>query len=302
MQLFLSLADSTKDAPNENFARELMELFTLGGGYTETDVREVSRALTGWRAKWTRAGFQGIWWDAKSHDTGKKKIFGRVGHWGPADVVQLVTRHPRHAPFLVEKLWSYFVTEPLDRTTRARLVRAYVGSNRRIQPVVEQILAHPALYARLDGPDMVKAPVVYVAGLLRTTGTPITIDAYGWLLSQMGQYPFQPPSVAGWDWGPAWLSTNSLHARISFANAVLAWNGAPLKMADGSAQLTWGPQDHLDAALVAVGHPWIADDTRQALLALATNFDDGKPRQDKADMLQRLLRHLLVSGPDAHLH
>jgi uncharacterized protein (DUF1800 family) len=301
MQLFLSLADSTKDAPNENFARELMELFTLGGGYSERDVREVARALTGWRARWTRSGFQGIHWDPEAHDTGRKTIFGRTGRFGPSDVVHLVTHHPRHAPFLVGKLWSFFVTDPLDAATQAALVRTYVRGGRRIEPVVARILDHPALYARLDAPDMVKAPVVQVAGMLRTTGTPITIDAYGWLLAEMGQYPFQPPSVAGWDWGPAWLSTGSMRARVTLVNAFTAWNGAPLRMPDGAAGLGWSPDEHLEAALDATGRPWIATDTRAALIALAAGFYDGRPRQDKADMLQRLLRHLLLSGPDAHL-
>ena len=302
MQLFLSLADSTKQAPNENFARELMELFTLGGGYTERDVREVARALTGWRARWTRSGFQGIHWDPEAHDNGRKTILGRTGRFGPTDVVQLVTRHPRHAPFLVGKLWSFFVTQPLDGATRAALVRTYQRSDRRIEPVVAQILDHPALYARLDAPDMVKAPVVHVAGLLRTTGTPITTDAYGWLLAQMGQYPFQPPSVAGWDWGPAWLSTGSMRARVLLANMALAWGDTPLKVADSSAQLDWSAGEHVEAALDAMGRPWIGADTRAALLQLAGGFHDGRPRQEKADMLQRLLRHLLISGPDAHLH
>lgn len=302
MQLFLSLADSTKEAPNENFARELLELFALGGGYSEQDVREVARALTGWRSRWGDNGLESIRWDPEAHDPGRKLIFGQRGRFGPADVIKLVTHHPRHAPFLVGKLWSFFVNEPLDSGTRARLVRAYVGGGRAIKPVVAEILDHPALYARLDAPDMVKAPVVHVAGLLRTTGTPITTGSYGWVLDQMGQYPFQPPSVAGWDWGPAWLSTNAMRARVTLANVLLAWGEAPLKVREGAGDLTWSAEQHLEAALDAVGRPWIAADTRAVLLELARTFDDGKPRKDKADMLQRLLRHLLICGPDAHLH
>ncbi|HEU4656911.1 MAG TPA: DUF1800 domain-containing protein [Capillimicrobium sp.] len=305
MQLFLSLADSSKDAPNENFARELVELFTLGGeGYTERDVREIARALTGWRADWGDDGLRGIRWDPSAHDRGRKVIFGRRGRFGPREVVRLVTEHPRHAPFLVGKLWSFFVTEPLDAPTRAALVKAYVGSRRQIRPVVERILAHPALYASLDAPQMVKAPIVHVAGVLRTTGTPITTDAYGWLLDQMGQFPFHPPSVAGWDWGAAWLSTNAMRARVTFANMLLAWGDAPLAMPDGTADVAWTPEQHLDAALEAMGRPWISAGTRTVLLETAAGYQDNpaRPRRDRADMLQRLLRHLLISGPDAQLH
>lgn len=305
MQLFLSLADSSKDAPNENFARELVELFTLGGqGYTERDVREIARALTGWRSDWGDGRLRSIRWDPALHDAGRKVIFGKRGRFGPRDVIHLVTTHPRHAPFLVGKLWAFFVAEPLDAGTRAALARTYVRSGRRIQPVVAQILGHPALYARLDAPDMVKAPVVHLAGLLRTTGTPVTIDAYGWLLDQMGQFPFQPPSVNGWDWGPAWLSTNAMRARVTLANAMLSWDGAPLKVPAGAGDVAWSPEQHLDAALAAVGRPWISAGTRGVLLGLAAGFQDNpaRPRRDRADMLQRLLRHLLISGPDAHLH
>jgi hypothetical protein len=236
------------------------------------------------------------------HDSGPKVIFGKRGRFGPSEVVRLVTRHPRHAPFLVGKLWAYFTNEPLDAGTRAQLVRTYTGSKLQIKPVVAAILAHPALYSRLDAPDMVKSPVVHIAGLLRTTGTPITIESYGWLLDQMGQFPFHPPSVAGWDWGPAWLSTNAMRARVSLANAMLSWDGAPLKVPDGAGDIAWSAEQHLETALDAVGRPWISSGTRQVLVELAGGFYDGRPRKDRADMLQRLLRNLLISGPDAHLH
>lgn len=305
MQLFLSLASSTKDAPNENFARELMELFTLGGGYSEADVRAVSRALTGWRTRRTASGRPVIRWDATLHDAGRKRIFGRTGTFGTEDVMHLVTRHPRHAPFLVGRLWEYFVTEPLDPATQARLSRVYTASGLQIKPLVAAILAHPALYAGLDAPDQVKAPVVLVAGALRTTGTPITTSTYVNLMTQMGQKLFAPPSVAGWDWGPAWMSTNAMHARVSLANALVAVTGAPLRPPAGSGDPAWSPEQHLETALNAVGRPWISEPSRAALLGLAAGFYDGlksaRSRQDRADVHQRLLRHLLLCGPDAQL-
>src|SRR3954451_6976211 len=152
MQLFLSLADSTKDAPNENYARELMELFTLGGGYTERDVREAARALTGFRTTWAKGDLQRIAFDAKLHDAGVKRIFGRYGRFGADGVLDLVVAHPRHARFLTRKLWDFFVAEAPDRATQRALVRTYEQSGHRMAPVVERILRHPALYARLDAP------------------------------------------------------------------------------------------------------------------------------------------------------
>ncbi len=86
------------------------------------------------------------------------------------DVIDIVTAHRNHAPFLVGKLWSYFITEPLDASTKARLVRIYRSKKLAIKPVVAEILAHPKLYANLDRPDMVKSPLVFLAGTLRTNG------------------------------------------------------------------------------------------------------------------------------------
>jgi uncharacterized protein (DUF1800 family) len=304
MQFFLSLADSTKDAPNENFARELMELFALGGGYTETDVREVARALTGWRSVRHGSRSRSIRWSSKDHDPGPKTIFGHTGKYTPRDVIELVTHHPAHAPFLMTKLWAAFTNEELTTSTRRALVDTYRRHDRRIKPVVAEILRHPALYSRLDAPDMIKPPVVLVAGLLRTTGTPITISAYTWLLDQMGQVPFRPPSVAGWDGGTAWLSTNSMRARVTLANQVLAWGDAPLKVPKGAGHLAWNARQHVTAAHDAVGRPWLSAGAHAVLVDVATTFfDDGHPPdRDRADMLQKLLRHLMISGPDAQLH
>jgi uncharacterized protein (DUF1800 family) len=307
MQVFLSLADSGKWAPNENYARELMELFTLGKGYSERDIREAARALTGWRARWTDSGFRGIFYDRSWHDRGVKRIFHKRGRFDWRDVVRLVTGHKQHAPFLVEKLWGYFVTAPLDGGTRKSLVATYRRSGHKIKPVVEKILRHPALYAELDHPDMVKSPIVFLAGAIRAAGGGIQRDSWSWLLDQMGQFPFQPPSVAGWDWGAAWLSTNTVHARFQAITYLMTEDG-PLTVPDGAAPVN-GPADEAVArARAATGEPWTSPDTNAALDRLAAGFfADFKPRQtwgwqERSDMRERVLRHLLLSGPDAHLH
>jgi uncharacterized protein (DUF1800 family) len=221
-------------------------------------------------------------------------------------VVELVTSHPNHAPFLVEKLWGYFVTEPLDRRTRTQLVRIYRGSGLKIKPLVGAILAHHKLYASLNSPEMVKAPVVFVAGALRSTRRYIDDDSWTWLLDSMGQFPFEPPSVAGWDWGPAWLNTNTARVRFSAVNYLMQ-NG-PLKVEDKSIPVTWTPDDHVAKALEVTGEPWISKSTAASLKAMVPRFFSGvKPTntylmQSRADMCQRALRHLLLSGPDAQLH
>ncbi len=305
MQLFLSLADSTKDAPNENFARELLELFTLGGGYSERDVREASRALTGYRSDWSRSGGVTIRYERDEHDDGTKRILGRRGRFGIDDVLDLVTEHPRHAPFLVTKLWEFFVAAPPSRATVRQLAAIYRGADLRVKPVVRAILEHPALYRRLDAPDMVKSPVVYVAGALRTTGSYVTHGYPTWLLQTMGQQLFHPPSVAGWDWGPKWMSSNAMRQRFVLGNYVVAY-GRP-RIRKGTYPVALPPAEAFMRAYRAVGEPWISRGTRRALIRLAANwYDDIDPRwRDeadwRADALQATLRHLLIAAPDSQL-
>jgi uncharacterized protein (DUF1800 family) len=309
MQLFLSLSDNDKNAPNENYARELMELFTLGAGYTEHDIREAARALTGWRPIKDGAGnVHSVVFARSHHDNGVKQIFGHRGRIGTSRVLDLVTTHRKHAPFITRKLWDFFVTRPPDGATATALVNTYRSGNGEIKPVVAQILTHPFLYADLDAPDMVKCPVVYVAGHLRTTGSPVTSGAYTWLLNAMGQLPFRPPSVAGWDWGTPWLSTGAVRARFALGNHLLGSATAPLPVPAGTGDPALSPEAQLEAALAATGRPWISPATRATLTAMAAGFfSDLKPRQrpqraKRADMLQRVLRHLLLTGPDAQLH
>jgi uncharacterized protein (DUF1800 family) len=307
MALFLSLVDSSKWAPNENYARELMELFALGKGYTEKDIREAARALTGFRAKWGNDGFQGMRYDKTFHDYGVKKIFGKRGKYDWRGVIDLVCANKNHAPFIVGKLWSYFVTQPLDARTKAQLVRLYKTRKYAIKPVVGEILKHPALYANLDRPDMVKAPLVFLAGALRTVGAGVDRSSWTWLSDGMGQQLFSPPSVAGWEWGPAWLSTNTMKNRFQTITHLFHNNG-PLEVADGSTPPDLSPDAAVERAWNAVGQPWMSDATRAALVQMAAGaFSDIRPnqasrRQQRADMRERAVRHLLLSGPDAQLH
>lgn len=303
MQLFLSLADSNRWAPNENYARELMELFTIGKGYTERDVREASRALTGYRIDYDRGVVARF--HADRHDDGVKRILGKRGRFGVDDVLDLVCAHPNHAPFLVTKLWSFFVATPPSKATVRSLAATYRRSGLRIKPVVRAILEHPALYRRLDAPDMVKCPVVYVAGALRTTRTPIRSRSFTWQLQLMGQQLFRPPTVAGWDWGPKWMSSNAMRERFSFGNYLVTY-GTP-RIRKGAQKATLTPAQAFARAYRAAGEPQISRRTRRALLRLAAGFFDDIDRRWRdeadwrADQLQVTLRHLLIASPDNQL-
>ena len=204
MLLWLNGTSNNRWDVNENYARELQELFCLGAGrgYSERDVRQLARALTGFRNDWTDSGPTRFRYDNKLHDTGAKKIYGKRGKFGWQEGVRLVTRHRRHPEFMVTKLWGYFIpTKPSPSTVKA-LSRLYVAHGREVRPLLEAILAHPDLYDA--GRRMVKPPVVQAAGMLRAVGRGIDTNAWAWLCDSACEYPSCCPTSragmtpAGW--------------------------------------------------------------------------------------------------------
>jgi uncharacterized protein (DUF1800 family) len=299
MQMFLSLANSEKGSPNENYARELFELFTLGvnNGYTERDVREAARALTGYTFDWDTKRFG---YDPDRHDDGVKRILGRVGRFRPLDVVEIAIEHKAHAPYICGKLWSYFSPRPCPSGLLRSLVRTYRAAKTDVRPVLREILNNKSLYAGLDAPDMVKPPFVYVAGLLRQTGSRVDDEGWVWRLDQMGQVPFYPPNVSGWEGGTSWLSTSAIRARFGAAAAVIRDT-----IEDGSISENQTPAKAIASALAATGLPRVGPRTAAAMHRYAVSSVAG--RTDKWEVehfypeRQRVLRHLLLAGPDAQV-
>ncbi len=221
MLLFLNGTSNNKWDPNENYAREMMELFSLGadrGAYTEDDVREMARALTGWRNDWSEAlGNYNFRFDPSYHDTGKKTVFGQTGKWNYEDAVRLCVSHPLHASFFVTKLWGYFIPRRALRShARVAAGASTPAPDYSIRAVVEAILQHPDFY---EGPELVTPPVVYNAGLLRSISRPIDTTAWAWLSANAGQQLFYPPNVSGWDF-TRWLDTSTAKARWEIASYV----------------------------------------------------------------------------------
>ena len=301
MLVFLSGIDNRRTAINENYAREVMELFTLGadrGAYTETDVRELARALTGWRATWQDdIGFLNFRFDPARADTTSKTLWAgtahaRTGSFDWRDACTLVLDNPYHRSFFVLKLWSYFVPSPPSAATQAPLEELYVASGRSIAQVVEAILLHPDVYL---GAPMVKPPAVYTAGLLRATGQTITTDDWVWLGDMAGQRLFYPPNVAGWN-DRAWLDTSRLYGRWYTADAVL--RPATRLPAHYTGSTESGAQA-LAAAVGHVGGPALTPESLGVLQALAdqpapVGFDGPTFRAHR----QNLLRQLVATSPD----
>jgi uncharacterized protein (DUF1800 family) len=319
MLLWLNGADSNRWAPNENYARELMELFCLGNDpgleaatyglwkqskmYTQADIHAAALALTGWRYDWRKAQLENpTFYDASWHATGSKTIFGHTGTWDWQDVVRLVVHHPNHAPFLARKLWSYFIPTPPPKSAMQMMVGNYLGSGHNLKPLLRVILRHPAMYQALDAPDLVKGPIVFVASTLRMTGQSITEDSWPWLLDAMGQVPFYPPNVSGWDQGAAWLNTNSAHAY---------WQTTSYLIRNTVGDPGQEPaKDAVSRAVAALSHPWVSNGARAKLEGYAQAFFDahsytanGKRVLGSHDRVerQRVLRALILAGPDGFL-
>jgi uncharacterized protein (DUF1800 family) len=297
MLLWLSGSDNSRYSPNENYGRELMELFTLGhgAGYTERDVREQARALTGFRNDWKDdVGPVDFRYDKSYHDPGVKVVFGKRGRFDWRDSCRLCLQHPAHKTFFVSKLWSYFVPAAPPRATRLALERLYVRSGYAVRPVVEAILKHPLLYL---GPRMVKSPVLYTAGLLRALGRGIDTEAWTWLGSLAGQQLFYPPNVAGWD-DERWLDTATFRARWLIASQALE----PYRLEKNL------PATERDAAtLLAHSHELLGDPALTAGTAAALrgfvdkalgDADVSWKRAQYPTLVANALRVLLAVSPD----
>ena len=291
MLLWLSGVSNTKDSPNENYGREVMELFTLGAdrGYSQRDVQQQARALTGFTNDWHEAsGPVNFRFDPDLHDDGVKRIFGHRGRFGWRDSCRLCVEHPLHPSFMVQKLWGYFVGEPPSAGTRRELERLYVAGGFATRPVLEAILRHPLLY---EGARMVIPPVVYCAGMLRALGRTITTDAWTWIGELTGQRLFQPPNVAGWDYGH-WLDTSRWAGRFTAVNYALL--GTRVSDKDHyPAHET--PAQAVDAALRHWGLDEVSEATRASLLALARRVQHGI-RADWEQVSYRILRQNALRG------
>lgn len=220
MLISLDGQKNRRGKPNENYAREMMELFSLGArrGYTEIDIRQMARAMTGWTHHYTdQLGPFDFHFKPGFHDYGRKKIFGKYGHFNWQDGPALCVKNPEHPSFFVNKLWSYFISVTPDDSTREELIGLYLDSGFMIRPVLEAILMSQAFY---DDDPMVKPPAVYLASMLRARGRGVDTTAWIKLSERAGQRLFKPPDVSGWD-DSRWLDTARMQARWEMANEVL---------------------------------------------------------------------------------
>jgi uncharacterized protein (DUF1800 family) len=219
MLIYLNGAQNVAAHPNENYARELMELFTLGvDAYTEKDVRESARAWTGWRvAKGTRA----VSFDASLHDAGRKTFLGRNGNFAGDDIVDIIFEQPQCARYFAASLLNWFVyndPEPQLIDSVAAILRKHRFE---LAPVVSTLLSSNVFYSERAYRALVKSPVEFVVGTYKALGLGEVDESALAALQQMGQRLFFPPTVAGWPGGQNWLTSGTMIARQNFLTRLL---------------------------------------------------------------------------------
>jgi uncharacterized protein (DUF1800 family) len=257
--------------PNENFARELMELFTLGiGNYGETDVKEAARTFTGWSFDRSTLAFVER---ARLHDSGTKTILGQIGAFDGLDTIRLITRTDASARFVAARLWSHYA-RPVDTTDAIVTdLAATWNTSRRADELLRAVFTHPQFVTDATRWGLVKQPVEWAVGAVRAfslapdalVGRTTVTAATTRVLATLGQTPFRPPSVGGWPAQAAWLNTAADQLKLAFArsiaNAALATAAGQELVAasDRPEHLAWllgldGWRPATATALTAVAH------------------------------------------------
>ncbi len=227
MLIYLDNETNEKGAEQENFARELMELFTLGvGNYTEGDVISMAKAWTGYNT----VGYvkiNGTWtyvsdyvFKPELHDNSNKTLFGITRNWsGPAAIDEICygSKAVQCSRFIARKLWRFFAHNSPSAALVDSLAATFRAENLNIAELVRAILTHPEFWGDESRFALVKSPVEYVGSLVKRTGVPVEGQQYHYLMSGMGQVLFEPPNVAGWKNNGYWLSTATAWGRARFA-------------------------------------------------------------------------------------
>jgi uncharacterized protein (DUF1800 family) len=299
MLVWLDGGMSKRELPNENYAREFLELFTLGdGAYTESDIREAARAFTGWMPEGTHRMLgdtnPAFIYEAEAHDADTKTFLGKSGSWKADDVVRITLEHPEAARHLARKLYRAFVSEgtqpgPELIEPLADLLRSSHYATRR---VVEVILRSRHFYSPATCRQRIKSPVEYTVGLLRMLDVPrtkVNLLAAANACDRQGQALFAPPNVKGWDGGTTWINSSTLLERLNWAT-----------------DLIWGNVDYgvppYDPVAWALGHGVKPADAAGAFIELLLQGDLAPKAKDLilaaargagADDLRKSLQRIL---------
>jgi hypothetical protein len=234
MLVWLDNRYNVKAHPNENYAREVMELFALGlGNYTEDDVKNAARAFTGWSLDKSAGAF--IFRPAQ-HDGDSKTFLGKTGNFDGADIVDIIVQQPIHQRFLCRKLLEYFVYSDPEPELIEALANVYALSGYDLAKTMGALFRSNVFYSSRTYRALPKSPIEFTIGLQRFMGVAeVPKDTVAWL-QRMGQEPLAPPSVKGWDGGPTWINTATLLTRFNYVNRLVKTAPPPATMQTATMQ------------------------------------------------------------------
>ncbi len=320
MLVWLDNFTSRAGRPNENYARELMELFTLGvDNYTQTDVTEVARALTGW----TVQGYSAIdkhngatfLDNASAHDNGSKTILGQTGNWNGADAIRIILEHTDargsvSGRFVANKLWTFFGYHDPPGWVVQELSDVYVSSGRSIRAVIDHLFRMPEFYEPHTRKVLVRSPVEYTVAALRQLEATTDMSVPAGDLIAMGQALFDPPDARGPEGDMDWINTGTVFARASTVNKFVTNRGMAGTRIDLPRLLAGGnldtATDVVDALIDRFGLSDVPPQTRAVWAAYVDSRSDGsrgywQNTASQADVKVRGLIHLMLTSADYHL-
>ncbi len=301
MMRWLNTIENRKGQANENYARELMELFTLGpGNYTETDVRESARAFTGLVVRPATGATVLV---PALHDDGQKTFLGQSGNFGPDDIIDIILKQPAAAPFLATRLLRYFVTPNPAPETVSAMANVLTRTNFSTREAIRALLNLPEFQDPANYRGLIKSPAEFLASTVRTLGARSDARLFPYAMVPMGQILFDPPNVAGWPGGAAWLNSGTWLARLNVANA-LTTNQSLVQFDASSllgAQSTGSAQEFVDGLVQLLLDGDLEDAQRQILYAFATADGSTTVTKSWLDSRGRAALYLVLALPEYHL-
>ena len=309
--------------PNENYARELMELYTLGvdSGYTQSDVTQVARALTGWTLtprSYTQAdNYNGATFQDTPaiHDNGSKTILGQTGNWSGNDAIRIIlnwsdSKGTKSGRFLGAKLWTFFAGTDAAGYVVDQLGGVYDSSAHSVREVVRAILLSAEFYEPHTRKTWVRSPVEYAVASVRMLEGSTDFGSAVNSLSGMGQVLFNPEDAKGWDWGTSWMNTGTLFARASLSNTLATNRGNngtrfdPNRLLAGRDAAT--AEKVVDILADRLNIADVTPSVRAAWISYMNANDDGSRgtwtnTAANVDKKVRGLVHLMLTSPAFHL-
>jgi uncharacterized protein (DUF1800 family) len=323
MLIYLDMEESNKDNPNENYARELLELFSLGvGNYTEKDIREIARAFTGWTleppkgfvkqarptnpetARSMRRDGLVATFVPERHDDGQKTVLGKTGNFGVREVLDLVVSQPACGRHIATRMIDHFGAYDPQDTLKARMAAAFVASGYEIRPMVRVLLTSPEFYAAEARGNRIKSPIRLLVGACRDTKIEGDLSpALAQAIVPLGQELFNPPTVKGWPSGEEWITATTLSLRQRLPEVLI--DGQPLTGTEplGRIRGTLVPRDPVEAdklvkRLLALDEEKLQI-TNSAGIEAVFRPENLAVSGDTEEMVDRLLADFLVVKPRA---